>query len=203
MSKDEESSPKGSQSHRIIVLLVFATTVALWMTSSLHGTPSAVISFLPIVLLAVTGVITAKDMRDLPWDVLILLAGGLSLGIAINATGLAAWFASQIPSTWTGLPLIIAFCALAVILSNLMSNTATANIMMPIGIALVGMENATYFALPVALACSSAMCLPISTPPNAVAYASGRVVARDFMKIGLLMAVAGPTVTILWSYLVL
>ncbi|MFK7910549.1 MAG: DASS family sodium-coupled anion symporter [Akkermansiaceae bacterium] len=185
--------------HRIIVMMIFTVTVVLWMTSSFHKTPSAVISFLPIVLLAVTGVITAKDMRELPWDVLILLAGGLSLGVAINATGLAAWFAAQIPPSWTGFPLIIAFAALAVVLSNLMSNTATANIMMPIGIALVGTENATLFALPIALACSSAMCLPISTPPNAVAFASGRVKTRDFMGIGLLMAVVGPTVAILWT----
>lgn len=189
--------------HRLIVMLVFTVTVVLWMTSSFHNTPSAVVSFLPIVLLAVTGVISSRDMRELPWDVLILLAGGLSLGVGINVTGLAEWFASLIPQTWTGLPLVIAFAALAVVLSNLMSNTATANIMMPIGIALVGQENATVFALPVALACSSAMCLPISTPPNAVAFASGRVQTRDFMGVGLLLAVAGPAIAILWTKLVL
>ena len=189
--------------NRIIVMTVFAVTVVLWMSSSLHKTPSSVISFLPIVVLAITGVITAKDMRELPWDVLILLAGGLSLGVAIKATGLAEWFASQIPSEWTGLPLVIAFAALAVILSNLMSNTATANIMMPIGLALVGPENAVFFALPIALACSSAMCLPISTPPNAVAYASGRVATKDFMKIGLILAVVGPAIAILWTKLIL
>ena len=189
--------------NRIIVMFVFTITIVLWMTSSLHKTPSAVVSFLPIVLLAVTGVITSRDMRELPWDVLILLAGGLSLGVAINITGLASWFAVQIPDTWTGLPLVIAFSALAVVLSNLMSNTATANIMMPIGLALIGSEQAIFFALPVALACSSAMCLPISTPPNAVAFASGRVATRDFMGIGLLMAIIGPTIAILWIKLIL
>lgn len=189
--------------HRLIVMLVFAVTVALWMSSSLHKTPSSVISFLPIVVLAITGVITARDMRELPWDVLILLAGGLSLGVAIKSTGLAAWFASLIPTAWTGLPLIIAFAALAVLLSNLMSNTATANIMMPIGLALVGTTNSVMFALPIALACSSAMCLPISTPPNAVAFASGRVATKDFMHIGLLMAIVGPAIAILWTKLVL
>ena len=203
----EETSGKNMSDNdklkRIIVMIIFAMTVALWMTSSLHNTPSAVISFLPIVMLSITGVITARDMRELPWDVLILLAGGLSLGVAIKSTGLASWFATLIPTAWTGLPLIIAFAALAVTLSNLMSNTATANIMIPIGLALVSQENAIAFALPIALACSSAMCLPISTPPNAVAYASGRVASRDFMTIGLILAVIGPAVAIVWTKLIL
>lgn len=189
--------------NRIIVMLVFGLTVVLWMSSSLHKTPSSVISFLPIVVLAITGVITARDMRELPWDVLILLAGGLSLGVAIKATGLAEWFASLIPSEWSGLPLIIAFSTVVVILSNLMSHTAAANIMIPIGLALAGPENAVFLALPVALACSSAMCLPISTPPNAVAYASGRVATKDFIKIGLVLAVVGPVVAITWTQLIL
>ncbi|MFV0338455.1 MAG: SLC13 family permease [Chthoniobacterales bacterium] len=201
-AKEEKISGKDLL-QRSIVMSVFSVTVVLWMTSSLHQTPAAVISLLPIVLLAVTGIITSKDMRELPWDVLMLLAGGLSLGVAINATGLAEWFAAQIPTSWTGLPLIIAFAIFAVILSNLMSNTATANIMIPLGIAMVGNENAALFALPIALACSSAMCLPISTPPNAVIFASGRVSTKDFMQIGLLLAIVGPGVAIFWIRLVL
>lgn len=188
---------------QIITMGVFAVTVLLWMTSSLHNTPSSVISFLPIVVLATTGVVSAKDMRKLPWDVLILLAGGLSLGVALKQTGLAAWFATLIPTSWTGLPLVIAFALLAVILSNLMSNTATANIMIPIVLALAAPGSEIFAALVIALTCSSAMCLPISTPPNAVAYASGRVATGDFMKMGLIMAVVGPLISVLWCWMVL
>ena len=200
-NKDKEITGK-EMLQRIIVMLVFGITVSLWMSSSLHKTPSSVISFVPIVVLAITGVITSKDMRELPWDVLILLAGGLSLGVAIKSTGLALWFSTHIPNDWSGLPLIIAFAALSVTLSNLMSNTATAIIMIPIGLALIGSGHTVLLAVSIALACSSAMCLPISTPPNAVAFASGKVTTKDFMKIGLILAAIGPAISILWLSLV-
>ena len=81
---------------RLLVVLVFVVTVTLWLTERWHGMPTAVVSFLPIVLLSMIGVIRREEMRSLPWDILLLLAGGLSLGVGISVTGLAGWLAGFI-----------------------------------------------------------------------------------------------------------
>lgn len=190
----------------LIVASVFVVTVLLWMTESLHNMPAPVVSFLPITAFAVTGVLASKDMRDLPWDVLLLLAGGISLGGAVKSTGLAAWIGTSVPESLPLLGIIIVISVIGVIMSNLMSNTATASILVPVGIGLVASQSAdapAMLAIPLAIACSCAMCLPISTPPNAVALASGKISGRDFMPIGLVMAIVGPAAGILWLQLVM
>ncbi|MBK1829243.1 SLC13/DASS family transporter [Verrucomicrobiaceae bacterium R5-34] len=197
---------KDENKQRFIVAAVLLTTVLAWMTESLHNIPAPVVSFLPITAFAVTGVLASDDMRNLPWDVLLLLAGGISLGGAVKATGLAAWIGSQVPASLPLIGIIIVISLIGVVMSNLMSNTATASILVPVGIGIVAShsENApAMLAIPLAIACSCAMCLPISTPPNAVALASGKVQSRDFMKIGLIMAAIGPVVGIVWLQLVL
>ncbi|HJP33554.1 MAG TPA: SLC13 family permease [Candidatus Latescibacteria bacterium] len=83
---------------KLEVMIVFTLTICLWLTSSLHGIPSPVISFLPITVFAITGVIGADEIRRLQWDVLLLMAGGLSLGLAVSETGLAAWLVAQLPT---------------------------------------------------------------------------------------------------------
>ena len=192
-----EETPR-DRLNRGIVAAVFGVTVLMWMGESLHGIPSPVVSFIPIIVLAVTGVLGTGDMRRLPWDVLLLLFGGMSLGIAVRETGVADWMAGLVPDTWGATPLVFACALLAVLLSNLMSNTATASILVPVGIGLVPAAGTGPIAVAVALCCSVAMCLPISTPPNAVAFASGRVKTADLLGIGLILAVAGPLVVIPW-----
>jgi solute carrier family 13 (sodium-dependent dicarboxylate transporter), member 2/3/5 len=146
----------------------------------------------------VTGVMEHEDIRRLPWDVLLLLFGGMSLGIAVQDTGVADWMAGLVPPTWNASLLIPAIALLAVVLSNLMSNTATASILVPVGIGLVAGTAGPPMAVGIALCCSLAMCLPISTPPNAVAFANGRVRTADLLGVGLILAVAGPLVVIPW-----
>ena len=75
---------------RIIVSIISITTVGLWMTTPIHGIHVAAISLIPIVGLTMTQVLGAADVRGLPWDTLMLVAGGLSLGAAVVDTGLAA-----------------------------------------------------------------------------------------------------------------
>lgn len=184
--------------HRWVVMVVFGATVLMWMTESVHGIPSPVISFIPIILLAVTGVLETEDIRSLPWDVLLLLFGGMSLGIAVRDTGLADWMAGLMPGNWGAVALVFACALMAVLLSNLMSNTATASILVPVSIGLVPVASTGAMAVALALCCSLAMCLPISTPPNAVAFASGRVQTSDLLGVGLLLALLGPLVVIPW-----
>jgi sodium-dependent dicarboxylate transporter 2/3/5 len=197
----EQGSGRGSPRERLnrwIVAGVFGVTVLMWMSEALHGIPSPVISFIPIIVLSVTGVMEHEDIRQLPWDVLLLLFGGMSLGIAVQDTGVADWMAGLVPSAWNAALLIPAIALLAIVLSNLMSNTATASILVPVGIGLVAGSAGPAMAVVIALCCSLAMCLPISTPPNAVAFASGRVRTADLLGVGLVLAVAGPLVVIPW-----
>jgi sodium-dependent dicarboxylate transporter 2/3/5 len=174
--------------HRITVLVVFAITVTMWMGESLFGIPSPVVSFVPIVALAVTGVIEARDMRVLPWDVLLLLAGGLSLGVGVEVTGLATWLASQVPPGLGTVAVAVVFSVLGLVLSNLMSNTAAAALLIPLGASLVPPEAAPLVVVSIAISCSAAMALPISTPPNAIAYGTERLGSRDFLVPGLIAA---------------
>jgi len=184
-------------------LVVFLLTVVLWMTGAIHGAPTAVVSFLPIVVLCMIGVIRAEEIRSLQWDVLILLAGGLSLGVGIESSGLAAWVAAQIEGTaippWA-IALVLSY--VAAFASNLMSNTAAANILLPIGLVIAtavgGGLSPESVIVPVSLSCSIAMVLPIATPPNALIFASGRIQTRDYMPGGLLALLIGPSLCVAW-----
>lgn len=185
---------------RLLVFPVFMITVILWMTGPIHGMPTAVVSFLPITIFAVAGIMGVNQIRSLQWDVLLLLAGGLSLGVAIQKTGLASWILGLLPMDSMGL-LGIAFLLAYVttLLSNFMSNTAATNILAPLGMALaVGFE--PIVVIPLALGASSAMCLPISTPPNAIAFALGELKSTDFLKGGLLMGILGPALAVGWVF---
>lgn len=176
--------------HRLTVGLIFAITVVLWMGETVFQIAAPVVSFLPIVALAVFGIIEAEDMRALPWDVLLLLAGGLSLGVGVQESGLAEWLAAKVPSSLGGLGMAIAFGLIAVVLSNLMSNTAAAAMLVPLAVSIAPAENAQLVLLAIALSCSLAMALPISTPPNAIVYGSDRLRSRDFLLPGAVMTVA-------------
>lgn len=186
---------------RVVVMIFFGITLALWMGGSFWGISAPVASLVPIVGLAVCGVMTADDMNKLPWDVLLLLAGGLSLGVGVKETGLATWLANQIPAGLPPLGIAMAFAMVGLVLSNLMSNTAAAALLIPLSASLVGPESVRLVMISVAIGCSSAMCLPISTPPNAIAYSSGRLGARDFLRPGLLVAVLVP-LAVFWLSLV-
>ncbi len=188
--------------HRIIVMIVFTVTVAMWMGESFTGIPSPVVSFIPIVALAVSGVIGARDMRVLPWDVLLLLAGGLSLGVGVEVTGLAEWFASHVPGNLGTFSITIVFSLLGLFLSNLMSNTAAAALLIPLAASIARDADVTLVTIAIAISCSAAMALPISTPPNAIAHSTERLSSRDFLIPGLLVA-AGMALVLPWLALVI
>jgi sodium-dependent dicarboxylate transporter 2/3/5 len=177
-------------------------TVALWMTSSWHQLPTAVVSLLPIVVMTTTSILGPTEIRKLPWDVLFLLAGGLALGQTVKESGLAQWMVEQAPIGSSGaVGLALGLSYLCVLLSNFMSNTAAANILVPFGIGIAtGFEAAV--ALPLALSASAAMCLPIATPPNALVYSTGAISGRDLLKMGLVMGAVAPLVVVAWTWLV-
>ncbi len=188
--------------HRPLVVVVFLLTVALWMTGALHGMPSTVVSFLPITAFTVFGVLRSAEIRELPWEVLLLLAGGLSLGVAVTKTGLAGWLVTELQLDTLGpLAIVMVLAFLTCSLSNVMSNTAAANILVPIGLAIS--HGSPDLVVPIALAASAAMMLPVSTPPNAIAYSTGKIEGKDFIVGGAIVGVLGPLIATLWSWWIL
>ena len=201
MEERDESRALPPRWQRWLVIGVFLATISLWMTTALHGMPSPVVSFLPIVAFAVSGVLTAEDVRKLHWDVLLMLAGGLSLGVGVVETGLAEWIVSGLPAGLGILPLTLALAYLTWLVSNFMSNTAAANILVPLGMTMgAGFEPLA--VVPMALAASASMCLPVSTPPNAIAYATGKINSADLLQIGLLIGILAPLLAVLWCFVV-
>ena len=141
------------------------------------------------------------EIRQLRWDVLILMAGGLTLGVAVTESGLAAWLVAGLPLAGLGLMgAALAFALLTAALSNFMSNTAAANILVPLGAAAaIGLGSAPgILPVVIALSASTAMCLPIATPPNAIAYSTGEINSRAFLAPGLLLAGLTPLLTVPW-----
>jgi sodium-dependent dicarboxylate transporter 2/3/5 len=194
--------------HKTVVIVVFILTVLLWLTGSIHGLPTTVVAFLPIVVFTITGIVDAEDIRSLPWDILLLITGGLSLGLAVSKTGLAAWLANSIPlANLDILVVIVLFSFIVVAISNFMSNTAATNILLPIVIAIVtgfSPDNMilTNAIIIVALSASNAMLLSVSTPPNAIVYSSGLIRSKDFLMLGMVIGIIGPTLVISWIWFI-
>ncbi|MFK5633452.1 MULTISPECIES: SLC13 family permease [unclassified Ornithinimicrobium] len=178
----------------VVFYLTASATVLLWLTEPLHGIPATTVGFLPVVVLLATQVMTGEDLRVLQWPVLWLVAGGIALGNGVGASGLDTWLVGLVD--WGVLPatvLLLTLAGLAWGLSNVISNSATANLLIPIALPLaltVGQDVVTV-ALLVAIACSLAMMLPISTPPNAIAYATGTVRTPDMVVVGAVVGVLG------------
>nr|MBS0037672.1 DASS family sodium-coupled anion symporter [Saprospiraceae bacterium] len=182
---------------RRAVIFTLAATILLWVTEPLHGIPVAASSALPMVLLTLTQVITAEHVRALPWDTLMLVAGGLGMGIAIVDVGLADIVMQAIyllPFPVFVLPAL--FALIGVLLSNVMSNTAAASILVPLAIALP-MPYGLAAPVIVAIACSCSLLLPVSTPSNAISFGTGLIEQKDFRPGGFYFIVAGPLAAII------
>jgi sodium-dependent dicarboxylate transporter 2/3/5 len=188
---------------RILVGGIAAITVGMWLTTPLHGIHVAAISLIPIVGLTMTQVMGAAHVRGLPWDTLMLVAGGLSLGAAVTDTGLAQRLASWLEFLTVMNLDVLVYAALALVtvtLSNFMSNTATVSLILPVSVALMpGRE--LEMCLILGLSASCALLLPVSTPPNAVAFATGEIRTKDLRPGGILMGLLGPAVIIAWVML--
>lgn len=143
-----------------------------------------------------------KDARSLPWGILLLFGGGLSLAGAINSSGLAAWLADVLNSLQY-LPFIAMLFILIIVvqlLTEFTSNTATTAAFLPLaGIMAVaqGLSPAA-FAIPTALAASCAFMLPVSTPPNAIVFRSGALTIPDMLRAGMFLTItSGVVLTLL------
>lgn len=179
-----------------LVIIVFLTTIILWLTGPFHHIPTPVVSLLPIVIFTIFGIIDTEDIKEIRWDVIILIIGGLSLGAGVVKTGLDVWIGTQFNFDGLNMIFIVSiFAFIIVLISNFMSNTAATNIILPLLVALVsslGDQVVSFMVISIALCASSAMILPVSTPPNAIAFSSGKLNSKDFLFIGIVAAFVGP-----------
>ncbi len=178
----------------LLVVGIFSTTVVLWMTEPLHGLSASAVALLPVAALPVLGLIKRSDVNGIDWDVLLLIAGGLALGFGLESTGLDQRLVSLLPGAGGVGLLFAAMILLVLILSTFLSNTAVANLFLPIGLAAVATRpeaSPVAIALGIALMSSLSMSLPISTPPNAMAYARGELTTPDMVRIGVRAGLAG------------
>ncbi len=199
---DEEEKPSPQdRSNRRVVLVTLALTTLLWTTEIIHNIPLAAVSMVPIVLLTLTGILSAEEMRALPWDTLMLVAGGLALGYAISDVELTEVFVG-FTSSWD-IPLwmtAILFGYFALLIGNVMSNTATVAILMPVAVGFSGTYGVAV-ALMLGLSASSALFLPVSTPPNAIAYSTRMLDQKDFRIPGAYFAILSPVLIFPFSLL--
>lgn len=202
---EERHTHKHANLHKRITLIILVLTLLMWLTSGFTGIPVAAVSAIPIVGLTMFSIIESDEVRSLPWDTLMLVAGGLALGLAVQEQGLAQYFVSLIPASEINLYLLyIAFGLFTVVFSNIMSNTATATIFIPIAISLImsiDVSNSITLPMIIGLSASCALLLPVSTPPNAIAFSTGMLKQSDFRLGGVFIGLVGPFVVMLWCLL--
>jgi sodium-dependent dicarboxylate transporter 2/3/5 len=182
----------------IVMYCVGGLTVLLWVTENFHGIPGAVVAFFPVALLPALGVVGKEEIRGISWEVLWLVAGGISLGYSLQDTGLAAWMITLVE--WNALTpwmLIAGFLGISILLANFLSHTVTATLLIPVamGLGTSGILgdglSAVALAVAIAIGSSYGMSLPISTPPNAIAMSTGLVTTRQMAGFGVWMAIVG------------
>lgn len=184
----------------IVVYITFAITVLLWVFDKFTGVNSNVVAMIPVAVFCVTGIITKRDLEEISWSVLWMVAGGFALGVALQETGLAQHMIEAIPfDTWSPVLMIVGSGLICYAMANFISHTATAALLVPIlAIAgssmrenLAGLGGVETLLIGVAIGSSLAMILPISTPPNALAHATGMILLKDMEKVGLVMGLIG------------
>ena len=179
------------------MMFMFPLVIVL-LSDRFTGINANTVAMVPFCIFALTGVINKRDLEQINWSVIWMVAGGFALGYGLNASGLAANAVESIPfGDFSPLLILIMGGAICYVLSNFISNSATAALLMPIlavvcgamGDKLAPIGGTGTILIGVAIAASSAMILPISTPPNALAFATGYVQQKDMSKIGIIMGV--------------
>ncbi|PKD45322.1 anion transporter [Rhodohalobacter barkolensis] len=184
------------------VAIIFTTTAFLWIFRPLISelipglsdagiavTAGVVLFLIPNGKNSGGNLLQWSNLRDLPWGILILFGGGLSLASAISSTGLAAWIGQGVSGldALSIIFLLFVVIMIVVFLTEITSNTATAAAFLPIlASSAIGIgQNPMLFVIPAAIAASCAFMLPVATPPNAIIYGSGKVSIPQMAKAGI------------------
>ena len=197
-----------------VVWVTFIGTILLWVTEQWTGINSNVVALIPLGVLTACGIFTREDIKEINWSVLWLVAGGFALGTCLKGTGLAKVLINAIPFGSMSVIVVLVIAGLVCyLLSNFISNSATAALLIPILVVVAGgMEdpsaanNASFMAMGgtqamisfIAVCASVAMLFPISTPPNAIASSTGLVETKDMAKVGLVIGLIGFVLGYFW-----
>ncbi|HAY35955.1 MAG: DASS family sodium-coupled anion symporter [Rhodothermales bacterium] len=210
IQKELSESGPPSRDERAVAI-VFLMVVFLWLTRPLlsgliPGLSDTGIAVLGAMLLFVVPsqrqdgpwsehfLMDWNTAKKLPWGILVLFGGGLSLASAINSTGLAVWMGTWISgiSVWPVIFIIVAITVLVIFLTELTSNTATTAAFLPVmaSVAIGIGQNPLLLTIPATLAASAAFMLPVATPPNAIVYGSGLVSIPQMARTGIWLNLA-------------
>lgn len=182
------------------VVVIFMVTVMLWILESaiapllgIGNGFNALVAILAIFLLFATGAMQWDQIiNSIQWEILLLFGGGLTLGMLIETSGLGALIINQAADLITKVPLwlflwtIVVFC---IVLTEFMSNTASAALMLPLlySTAIALNLNPILLLFPATIATSFGFMMPVGTPPNAMVFASGLVPRMEMFRAGALM----------------
>ena len=202
--KIEGQEVKVTPFQKYVVWVTFALTIILWVGESIFKINSNIVAMIPFAVFSATGIMKAKHLEHINWAVLWMVAGGFALGTALNQTGLASTLIKTIPfASWNALVVMLVGGFICYFLSNFISNSASANLVVPIlivvGKAMAGnpgfeaLGGVPAMIVGVAIAASVAMCLPVSTPPNALAHSTGMITTKQMATVGIIMGTVGLT----------
>lgn len=190
---------------QIVVGTIFTSIVLLWLTTQWHGVSAGIVALFGAVALFFTGQLNEKDLNKLNWNVLLTFGGGLALGNLILKTGLAEWIASKLTILHNFPPILLLFCLglLALILTAIASNTASAAILIPIvmPLGLVLGFNPAVLAIYVAIISSVDFAIIIGTPPTMMAYSTNYFEVKEIFTIGVVVDFIGLLIVTLLSWL--
>jgi sodium-dependent dicarboxylate transporter 2/3/5 len=183
--------------YEITVMCIMILTVFLWIFVSSPGYFSlAVIAILGSILLFFTGSITWKDVEQrVPWGLVLLYGGAITLGVGMQKTGAGAWIAHQLFAVAGDNPylVILGLIILTVLLTNIMSNVGAVAILLPIGVAIsteIPGISPLLASMLIALSGGLAFMFVIATPGNAIAYSSGYFSSRHLLRAGVVANIA-------------
>ena len=200
--KIEGQEVKVTPFQKYVVWVTFALTIILWIGEQWFKINSNIVAMIPFAVFSATGIMKAKHLEHINWAVLWMVAGGFALGTALNQTGLASTLIKTIPfASWNSLVVMLVGGFICYFLSNFISNSASANLVVPIlivvGKAMAGnpgfeaLGGVPAMIIGVAICASLAMCLPVSTPPNALAHSTGMITTKQMATVGVVMGVVG------------
>ncbi len=177
------------------VLAVFAAVMAVWLTQTWHGLNTGIVAVGGVVALALLGKLETEDLGRISWDALITFGGGIALGVFMVQSGTSDWMATRLEGLAV-LPSFVAVAGVAILalaLTAVASNTATAAMLVPLAIPLATVlgVDPVLLVVVVAIASSVDFALVIGTPPTMIAYSTKLFTAREIFRMGIVLDLIG------------
>ena len=188
------------------VVVAFVVTIFMWMFGTdMWGIDTNVVAMIPIAIFCATGILTRRDLEEINWSVLWMVAGGFALGVALNyksadSQSLSSLIVESVPfDNFSPLVVMILAGLICFGFSNFISHSAATSLLVPVlgvvasglGTALDGVGGPQAMLVGIAIASSVSMILPISTPPNAIAHSTGFIEQKHMMKVGIIIGLLG------------